>query len=50
MKHIWNRITLMKYATPENDGKITLDKWLAVLIVAMVAAAAYRVALWIATN
>jgi hypothetical protein len=22
MRHLWNRMTLMQYATPENDGRI----------------------------
>lgn len=50
MKHIWERLTLMNYATKQNTGKITLDKWLAVLVVGMVIAATWRIAIWVIQN
>lgn len=45
MKALWEGITLMKYATDEDDGRITADKWLATVAVALIATGAWLIAL-----
>jgi len=36
MKTIWNRVTLMRYATEEDNGKIPPGGWLGSLLLALV--------------
>lgn len=50
MKTIWHRITLMKYATDEDDGRIPpmTPIWCALLAAAVWAA--YVIAIWLTKN
>lgn len=50
MKTIWNRITLMRFATDEDDGRIPPGGWIGALFAALVVWAAWAVAVWIAQN
>lgn len=47
MKHFWNRITLMRFATDEDDGRIPAIGWIGSLLLALVAWATWVVAVWI---
>ena len=44
MRTIWDRITLMKYATEENDGRITPDKVLVTVLMFLGACGGYLMA------
>lgn len=44
MKTIWNRITLMEYATEEDDGRITPDKVLGTVVTFLVICGTYLIA------
>ena len=50
MKKFWDRLTLMKYATDEDHGRIPLEGWLGSLLLALVCWATWMVAVWIAQN
>lgn len=50
MKTIWNRITLMHYATDEDDGKIPTMAPIWCALLAAVIWAAWAVAIWIVNN
>lgn len=45
MKHLWHRLTLMKYATPDDDGRITPDKVLGTVALFLFICGAYLIAL-----
>ena len=50
MKQFWGRLTLMKYATDQDNGRIPLEGWLGSLLLALVCWAAWTVATWIASS
>lgn len=50
MKHIVSRVTLMRFATDEDDGRIPPGGWIGSLFLALVIWAAWTVAQWIVHN
>ena len=50
MRKHWDRITLMRHATTEDDGRIPPGGWLGTFFTALVVCIAWVAALWIVRN